>query len=338
MPTEAPKAEQRLILLTGASGLLGHNVLRELLKRGFRVRAIVRSEGAINEAAIPAGKEALLEVRVGNILDFKSLAQLSVGCDAAVNCAGVTDMSMLYLDDYLPVNRDLPVALCSIMEESGSMNTLVDVSSANTIANGCALCPAREDESYRKPYSQSLYAQSKFLSEQNLTLWAKNHPDKRVIIVNPGYIIGGFDYKPSSGKLLLAGYRKPLMAAPGGGKSFVAASDAAGAIVNALDRGRSGQKYLLTSDNLTFKDLYKLQAMLLGYRQLYIKLPRALCLLVGALGSGLRRLGLKTMVSLTNLKIMCEEEFYDSTKATRELGLQHSPIADSIIAFWKTML
>ncbi|MDD5819334.1 MAG: hypothetical protein PUC96_02385, partial [Bacteroidales bacterium] len=141
-----------------------------------------------------------------------------------------------------------------------------------------------------------------------------------------------------SGKLLLAGCRKPLMAAPGGGKSFVAASDAAAAIVNALDRGRSGERYLLTSDNLTFKDLYKLQARLLDYRQLYFPLPRALCLLVGALGSGLRRLGVKTMVSLANVKIMCEEEFYDSTKATRELGLKHSPIEDSINAFWKTML
>ena len=338
MPSEALKAGQRLILLIGASGLLGHNVLRELLKRGFRVRAIVRSEGAIKEAAIPAGKEALLEVQVGNILDFKSLAQLSVGCDAAINCAGMTDMSLLDLDDYIPVNRDLPVALCSIMEKSGSMKTLVDVSSANTIGNGNALCPAREDKPYRKPYSQSLYAQSKFLSEQDLTQWAKEHPDKRVIIVNPGYIIGGFDFKPSSGKLLLAGCRKPLMAAPGGGKSFVAASDAAAAIVNALDRGRSGERYLLTSDNLTFKDLYTIQARLLGYRQLYFKLPRALCLLVGALGSGLRRLGIKTMVSLANVKIMCEEEFYDSTKATLELGLKHSPIEDSINAFWKTML
>ena len=136
MPLEALKAGQRLILLTGASGLLGHNVLRELLERGFRVRAIVRSEGSIKEAAIPEGKEALLEVYVGSILDFKLLAQLSVGCDAAINCAGMTDMSLLDLDDYIPVNRDLPVALCSIMEKSGSMKTLVDVSSANTIGNG----------------------------------------------------------------------------------------------------------------------------------------------------------------------------------------------------------
>ena len=64
-------------------------------------------------------------------------------------------------------------------------------------------------------------------------------------------MVGAYDTKPSSGKLLLSGYRKAVMPVPKGGKSFIHVADAAVAIVNALTRGTSGQRYLLTGHNLS---------------------------------------------------------------------------------------
>ena len=92
------------MLLTGASGLLGHNVLRTLLERGCKVRAVVRKSAAIRSEAIPEGTEVSLETILGDILDFNNLEQWCQGCDAVINCAGTTDMSLLRLEDYLPVN------------------------------------------------------------------------------------------------------------------------------------------------------------------------------------------------------------------------------------------
>ena len=326
------------VLLTGASGLLGHNVLRTLLERGCKVRAVVRKSGAIRSEAIPEGTEVLLETILGDILDFNNLEQWCQGCDAVINCAGTTDMSLLRLEDYLPVNCSLPEAICAVMERNPALRTLVSVSSANTVGNGSPQSPADESAPFAPPYSASLYAQSKAEAEAWLRCWARANTDRRVIIVNPGFIIGAYDYKPSSGQLLLAAYRKPLMAAPPGGKSFVYAYDAAQAIVNALSRGRSGERYLLAGKCLTLKEFYGLQAQLLRYRQLYISLPRRLCVLVGALGDLLRKLGVRTMLSRANVELMCEREHYDNSKAVCELGLPQTPLEDAVIAFWNSWL
>ena len=336
MQTENPYGTR--VLLTGASGLLGHNVLRTLLERGCKVRAVVRKSGAIRSEAIPGGTEAQLETIIADILDFKNLEQWCQGCDAVINCAGTTDMSLLRLEDYLPVNCHLPEAICSVMEHNPGLRTLVNVSTANTVGNGSTHSPADESAPISAPYSDSLYAQSKAAAEALLLRWAECHKDKRVIIVNPGFIIGAYDCKPSSGQLLLAGYRKPLMAAPPGGKSFVYASDAAQAIVNALSRGRSGERYLLTGKCLSLKEFYGIQARLLRCGQLYISLPRRLCSLVGAVGDLLRKLGVRTMVSGANVGIMCECEHYDNSKAVRELGLPRTPLEDAVLAFWNSWL
>ena len=98
------------VLLTGASGLLGHNVLRRLVDEGHEVVALVRRPDAVK---LECGKWQAI---VGELTDFDTLVSASAGCDALVNCAGVTDMSLLHYEDYLPVNRDLCLMLTKVME------------------------------------------------------------------------------------------------------------------------------------------------------------------------------------------------------------------------------
>ena len=269
----------------------------------------------------------------GSFLDEETLRRAAHGCDAIVNCAGVTDMSLLRYEDYLPVNRDLCGRLVRLMEEK-QIKCLVHTSTANTIGYGDPLHLADEQAPMQPPFTSSFYAQSKQEGEVVLMQAAASHPDWHIVVVNPGFMVGAYDTKPSSGTLLLAGYRKPLMVAPRGGKSFVHVADAATAIVNALTLGHSGRRYLLTGQNLSLKEFYRLQARTCGYRQCIITLPNVLLSLAGGVGDLLRLCGLRTQLSSRNVRQLMVREYYDNTQALSDLHMPQTSIEEAIRDFF----
>lgn len=316
------------ILLLGASGLLGHNVLQALLTTGHQVVALVRRR---NSVTIDHPHCLFIERPA---LDNAALLAAAEGCDAIVNCAGVTDMGLLRLTDYTDINCHLCKRIVNAMEHHG-IRRLVHVSTANTIGNGSAGHPSGEDAGFDKPFSKSLYAISKKQGEEVLTHACHEHPDWHIVIVNPGFMLGPMDTKPSSGKMLLTGYRPRLMLAPRGGKAFIDVRDAAAAVVAALERGEHGQRYLLTNNQalLTIKELYELQARVMGHRQHVVTLPDWLLLAAGALGDLMRLLGIHTALSSVNVRQLMTCEYYDNRRAAEALGLTESPIGQAIADF-----
>ena len=319
-----------MILLLGASGLLGHNVLRLLLERGQHVRVLLRPGSEL----LPMEGLAEVEIVRGSPLDYATLFAAADGCEAVINCAGTTDMRLPRVEDFFPVNRDLPALLGRLLAESG-VRTLVHTSTANTIAPGTRMHPSDETAPFAAPFDRSPYAISKREGEERLLAWASALAGRRVIIVCPGFMLGPYDAKPSSATLMLAACRRnpvrgrALMAGPRGGKSFLHVRDAATAIANALERGESG-RYLLTGESLTLQEFYALQAQVCGYRQRFLPLPDGLVRAAGRLGDALGRLGLHTMLCTHNTDQLLIEEWYDAGKAERELGLPHTPIAQAI--------
>lgn len=311
------------VLLLGATGLLGRNVLERLLDDGRRVTAVVRRE--VND--LPTSD--LLDIKVVSDMGRQSLVKAAAGCEAIINCAGCTDMGLLHLDDYMPANRDLCQTLLQVMMQC-PVRTLIHVSTANTVGGGTADNPGTEDREAAEPFASSLYVQSKQAGEQLLLKAANGLEDRRIIVVNPGFMIGAHDLKPSSGRMVDAGWRLPLMAAPGGGKSFVAVGDVAAAIVNALTMGRSGERYLLTGDNLTFRQFYALCAEAGGYRQLFVTLPDWLIRTAGRLGDLLRGMGLRTSLSSVNVGLLMAREYFSNAKARAELQMPQTPLVEAI--------
>lgn len=317
------------VLLLGATGMLGHNVAVSLLERGHDVVALVRRREALQLGAHPS-----LHVVVGSLTDDNDLFAAAGGCEAMINCAGTTDMSLPRISKYMPINRDLCLRMVQAMERTG-ITRLVHVSTANTIGHGDSSHPADESAEIMPPFSQSLYAISKSAGESILANAAEKHPNWHIVIINPGFIVGAYDAKPSSGALLLAGFRKKVMAVPSGGKSFVAAADVAQATVNALTLGRSGERYLVTGEGLTLREFYLLQAEVCGYRQKVLLLPDPLVKLAGCVGSLLRAIGVRTQLSLNNVQQLMVREHYNMTKAVEELALVTTPIEKAIKDFYE---
>ena len=323
-----------MILLLGATGLLGHNVLELLLRQGRRVRCIVRQGSSIDPAVLAQTAEGQVDIVTGSLLDEDLLIRCMDGCNEVVNCAGITDMSLPRIDDFRPVNTWLPLKLAELLD-AASGGTLVDVSTANTVAPGTSDNPSNEDAPFGGPFSASLYARSKRESERALLAFADTHLRTRIVILLPGFMTGPFDRKPSSGKLLLAAYRKPLMAVTRGGKSFVDVRDVAAAVVGALSNPLAQGRYLTTGKALSLKEFYSIQSKVCGYRQRYLMLPRRLCLAVGRLGDWLERQGKGNLFTSRNVRQLLVEEYYDDSRARRELGMSNTPLEQSIKDFFE---
>ena len=343
------------VLLLGGTGLLGHNVLKQLLQQGHEVHALLRSLPQLEilkahyrdaSAVLPSegchDSDGVCPISIlnsqftiyyGSLLDDNKLQAAAEGCNAIINCAGVTDMSLLHYDDYLPVNRDLCSRLINVMERM-NITRLVHTSTANTIGYGSPLQPADERAPMQPPFSRSYYGLSKQEGESVLLQAAGRHSDWHIVIVNPGFMVGAYDTKPSSGTLLLTGYRKPFMVAPRGGKSFVHVADAAAAIVNALTCGVHGRRYLLTGQNLSLRQFYHLQAQVCGYRQWILPLPNAVLAMAGWLGDLLRLCGLRTQLSTRNVRQLMVREYYTNQRACRDLYMPQTPITQAISDFF----
>lgn len=310
------------VLVTGANGLLGHHVVMNLLEHKHRVRVIVRNTEKI------FFDTSAVEIHTGNFSDYNQLKQAAAGCDAIIHIAAVTATNFLHYESYARVNVEGSQNIIKTAEESG-INTLIFVSSANTIGYGSETENANEDKPIQYPFSDSFYAQSKMKAEK-LFFEFSQKPDKHVIIVNPTFIIGAYDTKPSSGKMILMAYKRLLMPAPKGGKNFVDASLAATAICNALTMGKNGNRYLLSGVNLSFKDFYTIQKHIGRYKQKIILLPDFLLNIAGKAGDYLQKLNIKTDICTRNLKQLMIQEYYTNEKAKTELSLQDTDMKSAM--------
>jgi len=299
------------VLVTGANGLLGHHVVMELLNRKHDVRIIVRSSERIYFDLTK------VELFIGDFTVEQNFENAAKGCEAVIHIAAITATNLLQYSDYSAVNvvsNEMIVGVCKRL----NIKRIVFVSSANTIGYGTSEHLSNELAPIQYPFTKSFYAQSKLRAEE-IYQKASNPSENHFIIVNPSFMIGAYDVKPSSGKLLLMGWRKRLLFVPRGGKNFVATADVATSICNALTLGTSGERYLLSGVNLTFKEFYKLQSRVGGYQQTIIELPDMLLELVAKLGDLLQMLGVKTDVCSRNINQLTICEYYTNEKAKATL-------------------
>lgn len=310
------------ILVTGANGLLGHHVVMQLIEKQHDVTIIVRSR---KDIYFDLSKVKVVE---GSFTNEAVLHSAAENCDSIIHIAAVTATNLLHYEDYKRVNVDGSALILKIANELNIKN-IVFVSTANTIGYGTIHHLSDEHAGIEFPFSQSFYAQSK-LEAEKLFVNATKNADNHIVIINPTFMIGAYDVKPSSGKLMLMGYRKKWMLVPGGGKNFVATADVASAICHALTDGKSGERYLASGVNITFKEFYEIQSRVGGYKQRIIVLPDLILELAAKLGDLLQKAGIKTDVCSRNINQLLIREYYGNDKARKDLRLPSTPIERAI--------
>lgn len=312
------------VLVTGADGLLGGNLVRELLGRGIEVKVLIQ----------PGNKSPTLDgldiekVDCDLLKDDGVIAGAMGGCDATFHCAAITDQ---WADPKLvwSVNLDGTRKVLDACVESG-MKKLVFVGSASTLQFGLIDAPADETAPFPKVYTGVPYVESKQAASELVRKFVRER-GLDAVIVCPTFILGPYDARPSSGELIRQFIVRNLKFTSPGGKNFVYAPDAAVAMANALEKGKAGESYIMGGGNLTYKDFFTKVANLAGREPPKIVVPGPIIKAGGAVGSLIEKItGKKATINYTIARLSLCGTYYTPAKAVGELDMPQTPTDKAI--------
>jgi len=317
------------ILITGANGFLATNIIEQLLEDKIKVRAQLRRRPAFRLPADMWERSGLLEIAECDFTKSETMKALVQGCDYVIHVAAVTDPSLLKYEDYSRINADAVRNLIEASVEAG-VKRFIFVSSANVFGYGTKEKPGDESQPVSPPFDRSLYAQSK-IEGQNLAMSYSGRIE--IVSVNPTFMIGKYGDKNGSNRIitragkLSKNKRKRLIFVPPGGKNFINVENAAREIIRLLYKGKNGQAYLVSGENLSYVEFYKLLKNVTVANFRIVKIPVPAMLIAGAAGSMLRLAGVKCPLSFVNARILCVSNFY--TNKTQDLAKIFETLSNS---------
>jgi dihydroflavonol-4-reductase len=309
------------VFVTGPDGLLGSNIVRELIKRKYEVRVMLfHAKDPITLKGLP------IEIVYGNITNKEDLIKLSKGCDYFINVAAITDMWPSRGEIYFRINvQGAENVIEAVLENK--IKRLVHVGSASSFGYGTIEDPGNETTPFKSAKYKVDYIESKKIGQEKV-LQAVKERNLPAIVVCPTFMIGPYDSKPSSGAMIIAIAKAKLPGFSSGGKNWVYVNDVAIGACNALTMGRIGEAYILGGENLTYVHAVKRIAAALGQKKLpKIVVPAFILKLVGLMGSigaGITRKTPKLTINLA--KIACDGHYFSPQKAMEELEMPQTPI------------
>lgn len=307
-------------LVTGATGFLGWHIARLLLDRGHRVRLLTRKAGPVSGLAC--------ETVAGDLRDAASLGRAVAGCRFVFHAAAdyrlwLKDDREMYASNVDGTRDLLAACLCAGVERVVYTSTV-----------GCIGFPASGLGDETQPVSLEQmtgpYKRSKFLAEQ-VALEAARELD--VTIVNPTAPIGERDIKPTpTGKIIVDFLAGKMPAFVDTGLNLVDVHDCARGHLQALERGRRGERYILGSENLHLREILARLARITGRRAPTWQIPHFVAYAAGAASTGWAAIsGREPEVPLDAVRMARQKMYASSDKAVRELGYAPSPVDDALV-------
>lgn len=308
------------ILLTGADGLLGSNLLRELLNRGHAIRAFVHP--ARDHQSI---RELDVELFTGDLLHATDISKAAIGCDAVIHCAANTSVWPTRSKIVNQVNIEGTKNVIRAVQEN-KIQRLIYVGTANSFGFGSKEEPGAEGNPYKSGIYGLDYMDSKYKAQQIILKEVRDN-SLPAVIVNPTFMFGPYDSAPSSGAMIVAIYKRKVPGYTSGGRNYICVKDVAVAIANALTKGRVGECYILGNENLSYEEAFIKIASTIGVIPPSLMIPSFFAKLYGRLSSMKGMLsGSAPAVSYPLTQISCDEHYYSVEKSVRELELPQTPI------------
>ena len=318
------------VLLTGATGFLGANLARALVARGDEVHCVIRKPNILLEG---------LDIQTHTIplidhpMEVQRLAKVMEGCSVVYHLAGIFDPSPGGIDRMVQVHVYGTRALLRAAEKA-KVERFLFCSSSITVAFGSKDNPGTEAQHFDAPavYGRTgplfAYYRTKLQAEDLVKGWKSLD----TVIVNPDYIIGPYDVKPTSGQLILAMSRRWVPVYPRGGKCFLGAKECADAHIAAALHGKTGERYLLGGHNLSYQEFMNEVASVVGCRPPKMAIPRVAISMAGRVGGFMNQVDPHRFAGLEPhvLRSMQEERYRSPQKMIDELGITPAPIANAI--------
>jgi dihydroflavonol-4-reductase len=310
-------------LLTGATGLVGANLAHLLCSQGEKPRLLVR------ERSDRRGLKGLqCEEVPGDILDAASLRTAMRGVTHLYHAAGTVRFDPFSREDLSRINTQGTRNVLQAARDAG-VQRLVLVSSVAAVGHGTLDRPADESTPYNYA-GDNPYHHSKREAEQMAL--ASSDARLEVLAGNPGYVVGPYDVRPSSGELLLYVARGMVPAYPSGGINVVNAGDVAEGLRLIMEKGEPGSRYILGGENLTYREFLTTIAEEAGVKPPFLPMPGLALAGAGKVGDVVGRLSpeLFKFMNTAFLQALTLPAYQSSARAMRELGYRPRPVRHGI--------
>ena len=313
------------MIVTGADGFLGSNIVRELLNREYTVYGFI--ENGKNELTL----EGLpLKLFNGDLCNSENLIPLFQECDYIIHTAGLTSMWPSKSKKIWNVNYHAVKHLVKLSKKY-EIKRFIHISTANSFGYGPKSNPGNEDEPYSVGRFGFDYNDSKYKAQEYLIQESRTH-NFPAIILNPTYMLGPYDSCNGSNRMILEIYFNKLPGYSPGGRNYVSVKDVAKAAVNAIDQGRLGECYIIGNRNMSYKEVFRTIAETLDVPAPRLSIPKSLAIAYGAwnvLRSWLT--GNQPRFTWKMARIASVECYYTPQKAINELNLTLTSIEEAIM-------
>ena len=313
-----------MILVTGATGFLGSELITQLLLRGEKIRAIKRATSRIPQ--ILTDKKDI-EWFSADILDCFALSEAMDGISSVYHCAALISFHPKDKKEMLKVNVEGTVNLLNVCMEK-NIRRFLHVSSISALGESKKGNLITEKNHWEFGAGQSSYSISKYKSEMEVFRAAAE--GLNAVIVNPSIIIGKNAGKESSGQLFES-IRTGLNYFPGGSCGYVDVADVAKAMILLMESNISDERFIINSENLTYKEFFSSIALQFGKEPPTVPL-KPWMMYIAWLGSRVitsltgKRFGLSAETVRSAFKM----QKYSNEKIKKALNLNFKPVDESI--------
>ncbi len=311
-------------LVTGGTGFVGANLVRELLAEGRAVRVLARPRG--DRRAI-AGLD--VEVCEGDLLDPASLRRAVAGVGVVFHVAADYRLWARDAEELHRANVGGTRAILQAAADAG-VSRVVYTSTVGALGIPKDGTPGTEGTPVSLADMIGPYKASKFLAEQVALGFARQ--GLPVVIVNPSAPVGPWDVKPTpTGRMVVDFLQGKMFATLDTGLNLVHVRDVARGHVLAAERGKPGEKYILGHANLSLAEIGRLLAELTGIRPPRLRIPYAVAWLAAAsMEAAARVTGGAPRVPLTAVRMAKKRMYFSAAKAVCELGLPQTDVREAL--------
>nr|AUZ98408.1 NAD+-dependent farnesol dehydrogenase [Trachyspermum ammi] len=317
------------VVVTGASGYLGERLCQALLRQGYSVRAFVRRTSDISSLS----KHHNIEFSYGDVTDYDSLLLAFSGCQVVFHSAALVEPWLPDPSSFITINVGGLKNVLKAYKEAGTIEKIIYTSSFFALGSTDGYV-ADESQIHHGKYFCTEYEKSKVISDKiALDAASQGVP---IVAIYPGVIYG--PGKVTAGnivaRMIIERFSGRLPGYIGQGKekvSFSHVDDVVEGHIAALNKGRLGERYLLTGENASFMQVFDVCAAITGTGKPWFNIPMWVIEAYGWISIFISRItGRLPLISPPTVDVLRHQWAYSCDKAKKELDYKPRSLEEGL--------
>lgn len=317
--------------VTGSTGLLGSNLVTLLVQQGWEVKALVRS---LQKGQAMLGNLSGVELVEGDMEAIDGFAPALQGCDVLFHTAA-------YFREYGQPGEHWPkleainvtgtIRLLDLAVQYGLKKVIYTSSSGVIGINKDRKVADESNAPDSFSLNTNLYFKSKVVAEQRIAEWLKTH-QLPVVLILPGWMFGPRDAAPTgSGQIVQSFINRQLPARFEGGNTIADARDVAQGMINAVEHGRSGERYCIAGKYYSLDEVFATLSQVSGLPTPPFRMSYPVAVTFAFFAENIAKLrGKEALATVNGIRTLNSGHVISSQKAERELSVTFRPLVQTL--------